>query len=238
VPAAIDVGSVVSASAGSGATSISVSGTCNAPNNFLIALEWNYSTGGGALQAPFPFTYNGVQLPYHFSISDAIAMEASFWMMPNPPTGGPYTLQATYPNGPVTAAAIALLFASGVDTSTSGGSSTIFPGIKNLNSNHGASSNNGSLTFAGASKYDLRVAVCGNGCTSQSSGPSQFSLAQQAGINGGYSAIFDLIQDPSSAGFTWANSGSATSNEWMTIGAVLLGLIPPASSAIGEQMEF
>ena len=228
MPAVIDIGAVGSASANSGATTTSIARRCNAPNNLLIALEWNYTTGQ---QIPSSMTFNSVGLTRFYSIPDAGTFSASIWTMPNPPIGGPFTLACNY-SSPVSGAALALVFASGVDLSSAP--------LKAPNETFGSGNNNATLSAPLGRASDLFIMICGNGCTSQSSGINygQVNLSQQTGINGGYCASCDM--GPANGNtFSWSNSGSSTALEWLGIGAVIVGLpLPLPSYAIDEQTEF
>jgi hypothetical protein len=236
MPAAINIPQVVSAQAAS-SNVISLSGMCGAQDNFLLAIFWS-TTSTGPVGPGSGFTYNGVQLS-QFIVANALDLKsiAYIYYMANPPVGGAYTLQASCFSN-FDGAALGFIPIAGVNTSNS---------YKSPNGNPyqtvatSVANNNGAISWinpAQASAKDLYIAVCGNGCTSQSSGSGQSLLWTQTNIGSGYSVSADQIPGANAGSFTWANSGSVTATAWDAIELLIPGMVPFSSYAIDEQMEF
>ena len=225
MPAAIDIARVVAVKY-SAYTGGSLSGMCVVPDNMLIAIEWNQTTG---LQVPSSITYNSVGMSLFASANDTNVFSASIWYLANPPVGNNYTLAATYNPSGFGSGALGFMPCSGVNLSSPFGTT---------NSGHSFANNNGAVSLSGASASDLYLAICGNGCTSQSSGSGQSNIWTETNIGSGFCASADQIQGQNAGSFSWSNSGSSTALEWLAFCTFVKGQIPPSSYAIDEQTEF
>ena len=212
--AAVDNANVASNTA-VGGTTISVSATCGASDNFLLAVYGGYAA---PLDIPSSITYNGVGMT-HFATdaSDASTTTCCYFYMINPPTGSSLVLLATAANSVVSSALVAIPM-SGVNTGSPVGTGAAAT----------ANDANPAVTPTGGAASDLYIgAVMTQAVTSVTPSGSQTGIVNLNAIHSAASFAVGSLPGSGSGAFTWTMSSTL----WVALGVAIQGSVNSASIA-------